>query len=154
MHLVFSVGYVGHDPTEFAGMVQQLGAVVCDVRLRPFSSITGWSRPELQQRLGERYLHVPALGNVSLGTGTPMKLKNAAVGLKQVEQLLQTKPVILLCACVQPTKCHRTLVAEKLAKRTGCLVVGLRLPWHHTEQPTKQPQLALLVDPPKRRKKR
>jgi uncharacterized protein (DUF488 family) len=107
---IYTIGYGRRQPQEIFDLVNSLGAVLVDIRFSP------WGRPgfkgfELSRALGDRYLHVKALGNAEYKTGG-MRIADYAAG-KAVLAALE-RPALLLCACAEPGGCHRTVVGEML----------------------------------------
>ena len=126
MHTLYTAGYTGLRPNELKATAKRLGAVVADIRLRPFSRNPAWSRVNISQTLGDRYHHVQALGNRNYKSG-PIDLIDVEAGISLVGTLLETQPVILLCVCPNVEMCHRKTAAEKLAEAIGCEVKHLTL---------------------------
>ena len=81
----------------------------------------------LKRTLEAWYHHVPTLGNRNY-KGGPVELVDLDAGLTVVHQLLETSPVILLCACRDLLRCHRRLVAEACTTGYGQLVTHLEPP--------------------------
>lgn len=119
---IYTAGYAKlRDPARLLDLARHFNALVIDVRLKPYTSFTGWSRGELQDYFGERYRWVEWLGNVNYGGG-PVQLRDADYGLQLVAPILQKQSVILLCGCADLRQCHRREVAHLLAEATGCPV--------------------------------
>jgi hypothetical protein len=70
----------------------------------------------LQKVLGERYRHLPALGNRNYKGGST-DIVDLEEGVAQVGELSSQQPVILLCVCAKLQRCHRLAVAEVIADR-------------------------------------
>jgi uncharacterized protein (DUF488 family) len=126
MHILYTAGYTGLGPDQLKATAERLGAVVADIRYRPFSRNPAWSRVNVSKTLGERYVWINALGNRNY-KGGPIVLDNVAVGIGLVGTLLVKQPVILLCVCPNVERCHRKTAAEKLAEALGCEVKHLTL---------------------------
>jgi hypothetical protein len=92
--------------------------VVVDIRFSPRSRIPDWSAGRLQQLLGERYRHLPELGNRNY-KGSPLAFVDLEGGIERVGDRLAEQPVILLCACADLRRCHRWPAAEAIAARYG-----------------------------------
>jgi uncharacterized protein (DUF488 family) len=122
---IYTAGYARlRDPDRLKALAETHNAIVIDVRLRPYTSFTGWSRQELSALLGQQYRWVEAFGNVN-HRGGPIMLHDREGGLRQIAPLLATRSVILLCGCADHRTCHRRIVAEALARRTGRPIVHL-----------------------------
>jgi uncharacterized protein (DUF488 family) len=126
MHTLYTAGYTGLKPEELKATAERLGAVVADIRFRPFSRNPAWSKVNVSKALGDRYQHIQALGNRNY-KGGPIDLLGVEAGIGIVGTLLETQPVILLCVCTNVETCHRKTVAEKLAEALGCEVKHLTL---------------------------
>jgi uncharacterized protein (DUF488 family) len=114
-HTIYSVGYTGYPIAAFEAFVAAHGLRVVDVRLKPFSRNAVYSGTRLKQRFGDRYLHVPALGNLNY-KGGPIALADESVGLDVVRALAAEGPVALLCVCADAATCHRTTITRTLAR--------------------------------------
>jgi uncharacterized protein DUF488 len=102
---------------------------------------------------GEYHWWGRSLGNLNFAKGGKVKLADEKKGMRKLVELVRSGiSPILLCAEQNPESCHRTVIAEKLAKLIGAQVIHLPL---LTAGPTKRvdEQLALSLDPPKRRRK-
>jgi len=115
-HDTYGIGYSGRDPVEIHRLALQLNAVVVDIRLSPRSRKPGWNKGRLSTMLGDRYMHVPELGNVNY-KGGPVLLKDPDVGIAVILRELQDRSVILMCVCPSFQKCHRKNIAALLADR-------------------------------------
>jgi hypothetical protein len=115
---IFTVGYqAGWKPAGLQQAIDLLGATVLDIRLRPWSKVEEWQQGQLEVALSS-YVHVIALGNLNY-RGGPIKLKNERGGIARAVRVLEFGPVILLCGCWNAETCHRTVVAERLARAAG-----------------------------------
>lgn len=99
------------------------GAIIADIRLRPFSRLPGWSGAALARKWPGRYHHLPALGNrryrerlaLAGHQPPPVELVDEAAGMAALRRLLSVSPlVILLCGCADAARCHRQIVLEKV----------------------------------------
>jgi len=115
-HDVFGIGYSGRAPVEIHRLALQLNAVVVDIRLSPRSRKPGWNKGRLTTMLGDRYLHLPELGNLNY-KGGDILLKDPDVGIAVVVRELEHRAVILMCVCGELQKCHRLVVANLLKDR-------------------------------------
>jgi hypothetical protein len=118
-------------------------AWLVDVRERPKAWSSTWSKPNLQ-RYCEGVLRVPymplkALGNTSgNAVWTPPDIESARAVLAQLaEDIGGNQSVVLMCAELDNTKCHRTKVAEELSKLTGQQVVHIGTEMIQLDRPTK-----------------
>ena len=121
LHTLYTFGYSGRTPHELQTLAEQLNAVVVDIRFSPRSRSPDWSGGRLQKLLGDRYHHLPALGNRNY-KGGPVEFVDLETGVVEVGQLLRQQPVILLCVCADVQRCHRLAAAEAIAARYGVIV--------------------------------
>ena len=108
---VYTFGYSGKDTADLDRLVDDLGAVVFDVRFSPRSRNPHWNRRALEALLGDRYRHVRALGNANY-RGGPIEIVDLEEGVRTIQASPQ--PVILMCVCKDPRICHRTTIADHL----------------------------------------
>jgi uncharacterized protein (DUF488 family) len=113
---VYTTGYTGKRHGELKPLVVRLGALLLDIRLSPRSRVPHWRGDALAQLLGERYRHVPALGNVNYKRkeDEPIRIADLEAGVSEILSLAPS-PVLLLCGCADAAHCHRSVVAERLA---------------------------------------
>lgn len=116
MHNVFGVGYQSLNLEDLAARREELGALIVDVRLKPWSNRHEWRRPHLAARFRESYVHVESLGNINYKNGGPVLLKDERAGIADVMSMTASCPVILLCACWDGEKCHRKNIMSKLTE--------------------------------------
>lgn len=109
---IYALGYIGRKPAEIAQLVHDLDAVVFDVRFRPFSAWPGWCKPAFEKLLGQRYQWVKALGNAAYKENGAIRIVDLEAGVDLIRQ--SPRPVILMCACKDPARCHRTFIADHL----------------------------------------
>lgn len=141
---LFTIGYEGATLDTLIAALAQAGVrTLVDVRDRPYSRKPGFSKPSLSaamERAGVRYVHLGALGTPAEGRDAAragrhdvfkriMKTRLDAAegqgGLAQAATLAKSQgPICLLCLERDPADCHRSLVADRLKRRT-------RLPVRH-----------------------
>jgi uncharacterized protein (DUF488 family) len=121
MHQLYTFGYSGRLPHELRALVEQLDAVVVDIRFSPRSRNPHWTAGRLTSLLGERYRHLSVLGNRNYKDG-PIEFVDLAEGVVKVGELLRERPVILLCVCADVERCHRLPAAEAIVSRYGITV--------------------------------
>lgn len=141
---LYTYGYQGGNQAKLDDLIKS-GAILCDVRLKPFSRIPGYNGSEFQRRYGRQYLHIDDLGNENY-KGGPVKLKNAQAGIDIVSEIMATgRAVILMCACRDAATCHRTHAAKLVADAIGqCEVVDLG--WSSQSRPKPKDDGAYLFD--------
>lgn len=100
-----------------------------DVRLRPAGWSRIWHRDNLDkfcQNLGIDYISDQNLGNTSgKANWIPPDLALAKASLLAIEARLKQGPVMLMCAELDYTRCHRTDIATGINKLTNCPIVHL-----------------------------
>lgn len=125
---IYTMGYAGWAPAGLRDEIERLGAAVVDVRIAPTSKSPQWRKEALAALLGARYVHMPALGNRNAFSGGPAELAAPERALEPVAALLAHGPVVLLCGCADPARCHRALAAAYLADRLGAPVEHIPAP--------------------------
>ena len=122
---IYTLGYAQWDIGEVEAQVNDLDAVLVDVRRSPNTTKPGFAKPDLQARFDDRYVHLPAFGNVNY-RGGPIELAAPDQGLQEIQAL--DWPPILMCGCQHPERCHRSVVAHRIADDLGGTVKHLRSP--------------------------
>ena len=100
-------------PNDLYEKVVEVGAVLVDVRYRPFSKAPQWQKRAFIEKFGGFYMHVAAFGNKNY-KGGPIEIAKPTEGLTLVMPVLAEQPIVLMCACPDYRKCHRTTVAQFL----------------------------------------
>lgn len=126
--LIYTLGYAGWAPADLRDEVLRLGATLVDVRIAPTSKSPQWRQGAMAALLGSVYTHMPALGNRNAFTGGPAQLADPERALGPVAALLDRGPVVLLCGCADPARCHRGLAATFLAEHLGGEIVHIPSP--------------------------
>lgn len=142
--ILFTIGYEGLDPERFRAALREAGvATLADVRAVANSRKRGFSKNVLRAELEEAglgYAHLRTLGTPKAGREAA-RADNAALmrriyceevldtlegglALDALEGLASGRPTCLLCFERDPHRCHRTVLAERLAAR-GFTVVDL-----------------------------
>lgn len=140
---VYTIGYEGADPDRFAAALQGAGvAVLADVRAVALSRKRGFSKNQLRDRLAEDgigYRHFIDLGTPKAGreaaragdAGTMRRIyceqlatEGAETAFQDLAAMAAEQPVCLLCFERDPARCHRSVLAERLAER-GLTAVDL-----------------------------
>ena len=114
MRKIFTTGYSGKEISDLKPMLERLDAMLFDIRFAPYSEIMRWRKVYLKALLGEKYRHIPNLGNRTFEK-EKITIQNLQLG---IETLLNLEiNVVLMCACRLPENCHRRVIAQELAKR-------------------------------------
>ena len=130
MNTIHTLGYAAWTTDQLQALVEEENALLADVRLSPKSGKAGFSKHELAGLLGQRYVHVPAMGNANY-QGGPIQIKDFDCGVQQLRRVFVERKVealILMCGCQNAQTCHRRTVAERLAKKKGLDVEHLEPP--------------------------
>ncbi len=117
-------------------LLSEPGTLLVDVRMHPGSHrYPEWRGKALERRYSERYVHIPAFGNVHYRTPEqPIQLADPAAGVRWAIPLLhQGRSLVLLCVCKNYEQCHRKRVFDLLTQR---LADSLRPPQQMRYEPT------------------
>ena len=119
--LLYTFGYTDVDLCADAAIEQlvALDVVIVDIRYSPNSRVAKWRQAQLQERLGEHYIHIQALGNVNYNRpGAPIHLFHSANGVNLVgERLQRGQHLALMCMCSEVEECHRLEAAERVQEQ-------------------------------------
>ncbi|PSB42005.1 DUF488 domain-containing protein [filamentous cyanobacterium Phorm 6] len=119
---IFTFGYGNRKNYDlFLGYLQNYDIkYVIDVRKNPRAWTRRWYGDKIEEFCLSKnieYISKIDLGNTSgIQKWIPPNLKKAKAALREVAEITQQGTVLLLCAEMNPDKCHRVDVAEKLAK--------------------------------------
>lgn len=141
---VYTTGYEGRSvDTFFNDLLKQGIDVVVDVRANPVSRKYGFSKLRLAEfckKLGLQYHHMPTLGisgtaraglrsfisyQSLLKRYEETMLPERAAEVQDVGSLMRRQPSVLLCVEKDVRCCHRSRLAEAVARATGLEVVHL-----------------------------
>lgn len=124
--MIYTLGYNGWSVDQMAAKVAELDAWLADVRFSPRSQRPEFDQSQLRASF-PTYVWVRELGNRAYKDGR-IDLADPARGVEVVRSLLESRPVILLCACPRVESCHRRVAAEVVARATGAEVEHLLPP--------------------------
>lgn len=127
---IYTLGYAQWSIDEVESRLDALDAMLVDVRHSPHTSKPGFAKPALEARFADRYVHLPAFGNVKYKERS-IELADPERGLVAIQKL-ENAPV-LMCGCQHPDRCHRSVVAQRIADRFGGRVKHLRAPDAHAQ---------------------
>ena len=141
--IVATIGFTKKSAEEFFTLLKEGGVrTLVDIRLNPNSQLAGFAQgrdlPYLLRGLADvEYLHLPDLapskallsryredgdwGAYERDFGTLLDSRSAARALEAVLGL--EGPICLLCSEHGPEKCHRRLVAERLAREDASVEI-------------------------------
>jgi uncharacterized protein (DUF488 family) len=139
-----TIGYEGRTVDEFLSELGEAGVeLVIDVRAVAASRRPGFSKSAMAAALRERgidYLHLRALGTPKPGREAARKGRidemraifeaqletpEAELAMEQADAAARERHSALLCFEADAGGCHRAVVAERLAARSGYSVIDL-----------------------------
>lgn len=146
MKTIATIGYEGATPEAFDAALEHASVdVVVDVRAVAISRRRGFSKTALSERLrgiGLDYVHLRGLGDPKPGReaaragnmtlfrkifGAHMATDVAQVDLEALRALVADRKVALLCYEADAAGCHRTIVADAIAKPENLPILHLRV---------------------------
>ena len=113
----YTAGYSWHAPKDLQTVAMASGALLCDIRYKPYSPRPEWQQAALQASWGQEYIWLPEFGNCarfSRDPSAPIEIADYAAGKARLLAILATRPAILFCACHHIEKCHRGVLALDL----------------------------------------
>jgi hypothetical protein len=127
LHTLYTIGYSGQTLEGLRARLDELSAVLVDIRFNPRSRVNHWRGSQLKEYFGDRYAALPCLGNENYKGGR-IKLSNPALAIAPMRITLQRRSAILLCECWDVSQCHRKKAAAFLQKHLGVQVIHLPPP--------------------------
>jgi uncharacterized protein (DUF488 family) len=130
--LILTFGYGNRkDYDAFLDYLKEFNVTyVIDVRLRPRAWSRKWYGDTLEKLCASRniqYISKASLGNLSGSNHwIPPQNEEAEQTLSEVAEILETGNVLLLCAEIDSSRCHRVAVASKLQNLTNASVKHLK----------------------------
>jgi len=107
-----------------AGFLEKQDALLVDVRFKPWSKSPIWRAENLRKVLGDRYVHIPALGNINYSEhGENIQYANLDRGIQEATRImwLQSKSLVIMCQCWDRDHCHRMGILKRL-EETACSI--------------------------------
>lgn len=134
---LFTIGYEGIDPERLTGALRDAGVgLLADVRAVANSRKRGFSKFALKAGVEEKgigYAHLRTLGTPKAGREAArahdaglmrriyceevLDTADGGLALDALADLAAERPVCLLCFERDPARCHRRVLAERLAPR-------------------------------------
>lgn len=115
----YTIGYAGRTADDLEAILKREDGALLDIRISPRSRKPGFNKSQLEKRFGEDYLWVVEFGNNSSDGG--IELADPDFGLDLIKSIYDDSvednwngAVFLMCACADPSTCHRTTVAALL----------------------------------------
>jgi uncharacterized protein (DUF488 family) len=143
-HSIATIGYEGSSIEHFIATLRHASVdVLIDVRDLPLSRKKGFSKRRLAETLadyGIEYVHLRGLGNPKAGRnaaragkfqlfqtifGRKMRTEAALHDLNVATKLVSARRACLMCFECNHAECHRSIVADQLAKITRLTVTPL-----------------------------
>jgi hypothetical protein len=90
---IYATGYLGRDIKDLKPLVESLFAILIDIRFAPYSQVMVWRQIYLKTLLGNKYLHIPNLGNLEFKKTGKISIQNLNLG---IETLLSLNTNLLL----------------------------------------------------------
>jgi uncharacterized protein (DUF488 family) len=135
--ILFTIGYEGLDPERLTGALRSAGVgTLADVRAVANSRKRGFSKGALRDGVegaGLSYAHLRALGTPKAGRAAAraddaalmrriyceevLDTADGAAALDALDAMAGAAPTCLLCFERDPARCHRRVLAERLAAR-------------------------------------
>ncbi len=111
---VYTTGYGGKKPADVLAIITAVNCDLFDIRFSARSRNPQWALSNMIAFFGEeRYTHVKALGNKNYrGSYEASEIVDYETGRDLI--VASERPVLLLCMCKAPDKCHRRLLAQML----------------------------------------
>ncbi|PZV06527.1 MAG: DUF488 domain-containing protein [Leptolyngbya sp.] len=130
--LILTFGYGNRkDYDAFLDYLEEFNVTcVVDVRLSPRAWSRKWYGTSLEKLFASKniqYISKVSLGNISgCEHWIPPEQKEAEQTLFEVAKIIETGNVLLLCAEIDSSRCHRVEVASKLQDLTSASVKHLK----------------------------
>jgi uncharacterized protein (DUF488 family) len=124
-YTIYLIGYGNQVPDDFFDRLEVAGerCMVLDIRAKRKSWCWSYTGPQVEYVVKERghnYIWLYELGAVGRNGGNDdVKLFNEPSGMMVLERQVREsrQPVVLLCAELRSSECHRSVVARRLASR-------------------------------------
>jgi uncharacterized protein (DUF488 family) len=112
---IYTTGFSSKNINDLKPLVENLDALLIDIRFLPESDVMVWRQIYLKALLGRSYLHIQNLGNRRHKEEGKISIQNLQLGIGTLLGLDDNS--ILFCSCEKLKNCHRRLIAEELKKR-------------------------------------
>lgn len=141
---IFLIGYEGATVEQFVAALKHAGVnLLIDVREVPHSRKKGFSKnrlPDILRSHGIEYTHLHGLGDPKQGRAAAhagdyvlfekiftahMQSDAATRDLERAAEMVRSHRACLMCFEADDRKCHRSIVADHLARMTGLTIVPL-----------------------------
>lgn len=114
--MIYTFGYAGKKLETVKEKIEELDAVIWDIRFSPRSKDEQWRKPTLAKTLGQRYFWAGQFFGNKDYKGDTIQLADPEKGIQSLSSYIQStgKTVVLMCFCWDYNKCHRKHVADLL----------------------------------------
>ena len=146
MQTIATIGYEGAAPDSFDAVLMRARVeLVVDVRAIAISRRPGFSKSALSERLkyrGMAYIHLRGLGDPKPGReaaragntalfrkifGEHLGTPDAQRDFEILRRLVSERRIALLCFEADALSCHRTIVANRIAKSENMSILHLKV---------------------------
>jgi uncharacterized protein (DUF488 family) len=114
--MIYTWGYWGKDVSEAARILDEIGGVLIDARLKPVSRYDPqWYRKNLENYFGKAYLSLTEWGNLNYKNDlAPKGIFMIADFRAGLEKLPDGRSALVMCVCKNYHTCHRSELARLL----------------------------------------
>ena len=115
---IYATHAAGQDVSLLPHALSTLDAMLIDIRFMPPAQPLKWSKNYLKLLIGNKYLHVPTLGNRAAekdGEIRKSAIQNLALGIKIISELKVN--MLLFCSCENQMNCHRHAISREIVKQ-------------------------------------
>lgn len=108
--------WIGYGKMSVEEVAELLGnGLLVDVRLVNWSKRKEFCGVELRRMFGTKYVWLRELGNVNKYSGKEVQLLDEEKGFEILRKLgKENERLVIMCCCVDMSKCHRRVIREKL----------------------------------------
>lgn len=116
--MIYTVGYQNITRKNLISKLAELNCILVDIRFSPYGFSPFWNKNELENVLGEKYVHIKELGNVNYKNGKQIEIDDLDEGMKRLEVLLEIhKNICLMCSCKNFPECHRSFLSREIKEK-------------------------------------
>lgn len=114
--ITYSLGYNNIKISNLKEFMKDNDTILVDIRYNPKSFSIFWNKKYLQNHFNDRYIHLKNLGNLNYKNGKTFKILDLNKGIKELIKIINKYNVIIMCACSDVNKCHRSIIISELFK--------------------------------------
>ena len=114
---IYLTSYADREVTRLPDLLDFLDAQLIDIRFAPSAGGTPlqWRKDYLRLLLGDRYRHIPHLGNRLAKDSSRSSIQNLDLGIRIITQMGAN--LLLMCECRNVEDCHRATIAQSLVEQ-------------------------------------